>query len=54
MQLELIPFFQADKLPKEAIPYSSAALRQDLERLRGMWDDCQASFRRQGSGRDDN
>jgi hypothetical protein len=29
--------------PKEAIPYSSAALRQDLERLRGIWDDCQAS-----------
>jgi hypothetical protein len=25
------------------IPYSSAALRQDLERLRGTWDDCQAS-----------
>jgi hypothetical protein len=29
--------------PKEAIPYSSAALRQDLERVRGIWDDCQAS-----------
>ena len=29
--------------PKEAIPYSSAALRQDLERLRGIWDDAQAS-----------
>jgi hypothetical protein len=29
--------------PKAAIPYSSAALRQDLERLRGIWDDCQAS-----------
>jgi hypothetical protein len=28
--------------PKEAIPYSSAALRQDLERLRGIWEDCQA------------
>jgi hypothetical protein len=27
----------------KAIPYSSAALRQDLERLRGIWDDCQAS-----------
>jgi hypothetical protein len=23
--------------------YSSAALRQDLDRLRGIWDDCQAS-----------
>jgi hypothetical protein len=29
--------------PKATIPYSSAALRQDLERLRGVWDDCQAS-----------
>jgi hypothetical protein len=29
--------------PKEAIPYSSAAMRQDLERLRGVWDDCQAT-----------
>jgi hypothetical protein len=29
--------------PKEAIPYSSAALRQDLERLRGIWEDCQAT-----------
>jgi hypothetical protein len=29
--------------PKEAVPYSSAAQRQDLERLRGIWDDCQAS-----------
>jgi hypothetical protein len=31
---------------KEAIPYSSAALRQDLERLRGIWDDCQTSRNR--------
>jgi hypothetical protein len=28
---------------KEAIPYSSAALRQDLDLLRCTWDDCQAS-----------
>ena len=28
---------------KEAISYSSEALRQDLERLRGAWEDCQAS-----------
>ena len=28
--------------PKERIPYSSAALRQDLQRLRNAWDDCQA------------
>jgi hypothetical protein len=29
--------------PKETIPYTSAAMRQDLERLRGIWEDCQAS-----------
>jgi hypothetical protein len=32
--------------PKETIPYSSAAMRQDLERLRGVWDDCQANRNR--------
>ena len=29
--------------PKETIPYSSAALRQDLDRLRGIWEDVQSS-----------
>jgi hypothetical protein len=29
--------------PKERVPYSSAALRQDLERVRTAWDDCQAT-----------
>jgi hypothetical protein len=29
--------------PKATIPYSTEALRQDLERLRGVCDDCQAS-----------
>jgi hypothetical protein len=43
MQLQLIPFFQADKLPKEAVPYSSAAMRQDLDRLRNAWTDGQAN-----------
>ena len=28
---------------EKAVPYSSAALRQDLERIRDVWDDCQAS-----------
>ncbi len=28
---------------KEVIPYSTEALRQDLDRLRGIWDDCQAN-----------
>jgi hypothetical protein len=35
--------FQPRPSPKEAIPYSTEALRQDLDRLRGAWDDCQAS-----------
>jgi hypothetical protein len=35
--------FQPRPSPKEAIPYSSAALRQDLQRVRNAWDDCQAS-----------
>jgi hypothetical protein len=43
MQLQLIRFSQSDKLSEEAIPYSLAALRQDLDRLRNAWDDCQAS-----------
>jgi hypothetical protein len=30
-------------LPEGGIPYSSAAMRQDLERVRGIWEDCQAS-----------
>jgi hypothetical protein len=33
---------------KETIPYSSAALRQDLERLRNIWQDVQASRDRNG------
>jgi hypothetical protein len=27
----------------EGVPYSSAALRQDMDRLRSIWNDCQAS-----------
>jgi hypothetical protein len=43
--MQLLPHrtFQSAPSQKEAIPYSSAALRQDLERVRGVWDDCQAS-----------
>jgi hypothetical protein len=43
MQLDSPSTFPPRPSPKEAIPYSSAALRQDLDRLRGIWDDCQAS-----------
>jgi hypothetical protein len=35
--------FQPGSLAKEAVPYSSAALRQDLQRVRNAWADCQAS-----------
>ena len=31
---------------KEPIPYSSEALRQDLQRVRDAWDDCQATRKR--------
>jgi hypothetical protein len=40
MQLHSAQTFQPRSSPP--IPYSSAALRQDLERLRCIWDDCQA------------
>jgi hypothetical protein len=43
MQLHSIGSSQAENHPKETIPYSLAALRQDLDRLRGTWDDCQAN-----------
>jgi hypothetical protein len=43
MQLQLIQFSQTDILSKEAVPYSLAALRQDLGRVRNAWGDCQAS-----------
>jgi hypothetical protein len=43
MQLHSIRSSQASYSSKEAIRYSLAALRQDLDRLRNTWDDCQAS-----------
>jgi hypothetical protein len=43
MQLQSVRTFQPRPSPKEPIPYSSAALRQDLQRVRNAWDDCQAS-----------
>jgi hypothetical protein len=42
MQRSSLSTFQLIPSPKEAIPYSSAAMRLDLERLRGIWADCQA------------
>jgi hypothetical protein len=43
MQPSIFSSFQPRPSPKATIPYTSAALRQDLERLRGTWEDCQAS-----------
>ena len=43
MQLHSASTFQSRPSSKGTIPYSSAALRQDLERVRGVWDDCEAS-----------
>jgi hypothetical protein len=43
MQLHSVQTFKPSDLPKEAIPYSSAAMRQDLDRLRDAWEDVQAS-----------
>jgi hypothetical protein len=48
MQLHSASTFLPRASPKHAIPYTSAALRQDLERLRGIWDDCQATRDRNG------
>jgi hypothetical protein len=43
MQLQSNRLFQVGNFPPRAIPYSLVALRQDLERVRNAWDDCQAS-----------
>jgi hypothetical protein len=43
MQLHSASTFPPRPSSKEAVPYSSAALRQDLERVRTAWADCQAN-----------
>jgi hypothetical protein len=43
MQLHSARTFHPRPSPREAIPYSSAALRQDLQRVRTAWNDCQAT-----------
>jgi hypothetical protein len=37
------PLDRANRSPRVPIPYSLAALRQDLRRVRDVWVDCQAS-----------
>jgi hypothetical protein len=46
MQLISSRTFLPRSSPKEAIPYSSEALRQDLERVRNACQDCQANRER--------
>jgi hypothetical protein len=43
MQPSLLSTFQPRTSPKETIPYTSAALCQDLQRVRDAWADCQAT-----------
>ena len=43
MQLNSSPSSQPSSPPNEAVPYSSAALRQDLERVRNAWEGAQSS-----------
>ena len=43
MQPSISSSFQPRPSPKEAVPYSREAIRQDLDRLRGAWEDAQAS-----------
>jgi hypothetical protein len=43
MQLQSALTFQPRPSPKEAVPYSTEALRQNLQRVRNVWDDCQAN-----------
>jgi hypothetical protein len=50
MQSSSLSISQPTPSPKEAIPYSLAALRQDLERVRNAWNDCQASRDRNAIG----
>jgi hypothetical protein len=43
MELSPARTFQAGDSRKETIPHSSESLRQDLQRVRDAWADCQAS-----------
>jgi hypothetical protein len=43
MHLHSARIFQPRPSPKDRIPYSLAAMRQDLQRVCNVWDDCQAT-----------
>jgi hypothetical protein len=43
MQLHSLRTLHARQSAEQPVPYSSEALRQDLERVRDAWEDCQAT-----------
>jgi hypothetical protein len=43
MSATLLPSFLSKSAPKDAIPYSSEAIRQDLVRVRVAWEGAQSS-----------
>jgi hypothetical protein len=43
MQLHSFRTFQPSPEPKRTIPYSSEAMRQDLDRVRDAWEECQST-----------
>jgi hypothetical protein len=43
MQPSSLSTFQPRLSPKEAVPYSTEAMRQDLQRVRNAWEDAQSS-----------
>jgi hypothetical protein len=43
MPATLLPSFLSKSAPKDAIPYSSEAIRQDLVRVRVAWEGAQSS-----------
>jgi hypothetical protein len=43
MQLHSVRTFPPRLSSKEAVPYSNEAMRQDLQRVRSAWLDCQAN-----------
>jgi hypothetical protein len=43
MQLQSARTIPPRHSPKQTIPYSSEAMRQDVQRVRCVWEDCQAN-----------
>jgi hypothetical protein len=43
MELSTTRTFQPTRSPKETIPYTEEAMRQDLQRVRNVWEDAQCN-----------